>query len=128
MSFTIFVESTFNKAATYVVGDAIVESVGEGIGNRLPPNKSQMGHIFEDRPGHFPDTPSNRKLLEDVSNSNSNYLGIDRHGNQVYSQMQSDGSQIWVYVRDGIIRNGGRNTGGAIRSWEEGIGLLPKAK
>ena len=39
MSFTIFVESTFNKVATYVVGDAIVESVGEVDIPQTKPNQ-----------------------------------------------------------------------------------------
>ena len=47
MSFTIFVESTFNKVATYVVGDAIVESVGEVDIPQTKPN--QVHHYATDK-------------------------------------------------------------------------------
>ena len=63
-------------------------------------------------------------MLENIANNKSNYLGVDLFGNQVYSQMQSNGSQIWVYVRNGVIQNGGMNVGDAIRIWVEGKGLI----
>lgn len=64
---------------------------------------------LEKKTGHIPDTPANRKLLEDVASNNENYMCMDKYGNAWYSQMQSDGSQVWVNTRNGIIQNGGIN-------------------
>ncbi len=55
------------------------------------------------------DTPANRQTLENVANSNKNYLGKDIHGNKWYAKLNSDGSQIWVQVRNGKIDAGGVN-------------------
>jgi outer membrane protein assembly factor BamB len=31
------------------------------------------------------------------------------NGNEVYAYIQSDGTQVWVYTRNGVIQNGGVN-------------------
>lgn len=80
-----------------------------GHRNVLPKNDSQIKHIFREKSGHIPDTPTNRKLLEEVANKKENYIGTDKYGNEWYFQMQSDGSQVWVTTRDGTIQNGGVN-------------------
>lgn len=90
-------------------------------GNVLPSNESQLNHIFGDRPGHLPDTLDNRQLLVDVANDIGNYMGADEHGNQWFVRLESDESQIWVIVRDGIIQNGGRNK--PPRTWDGSTGL-----
>lgn len=36
-------------------------------------------------------------------------LGPDRFGKQWYGQIQSDGTQLWGTVLNGVIRNGGLN-------------------
>ncbi len=77
---------------------------------KLPEKDSQLKHIFRKTDGHLPDTLENRKLLEDVANNEGNYAGTDSlFRNQWYSELLSDGKQIWVKVRDRIIRNGGLN-------------------
>ena len=77
--------------------------------NTLPSNDSQIKHIFREKTGHISDTPDNRKLLENVANKKENYMGTDKYGNEWYSQMQSDGSQVWATTRNGTIQNGGIN-------------------
>ena len=45
--------------------------VHDDCGNRgkIPNNKSQTQHIFRNVPGHIPDTPNNRSLLENTTTS-----------------------------------------------------------
>lgn len=92
--------------------------------NTLPSNDSQIKHIFREKAGHISDTPDNRKLLEDVANKKENYMGTDKYGNEWYSQMQSDGSQIWVTTRNGTIQNGGINN--PPKTWNADTGYSGK--
>lgn len=71
--------------------------------------ESRTAHIFRPAQGHLPDTPANRQWLISVASNPKNLLGNDRYGNLWYSQIQPDGSQIWVQVRNGQIMNGGFN-------------------
>ena len=50
--------------------------------NRLSSKPPQLKHMFADRPGHLPDTPENRALLESVANNPNNYLGTDSMNTQ----------------------------------------------
>ena len=87
-------------------------SGGEGDSatrNKLPPNDSQLKHMFAERKGHIPDTPENRQLLEDVANDPNCYLGTTSPGLRWYARMREDGSQVWVTVYDHTIQNGGIN-------------------
>ncbi len=78
--------------------------------NDITINEDKAGHIFRDSDGHFnSDTPENRDVLEDVSNSSENHLGADKYGNEWYGKTRSDGSQVWTQVRNGKIVNGGVN-------------------
>ena len=74
-------------------------------------SENAAGHIFRDSVGHLvEDSAGNRALLTDTANNAANKLGTDQWGNDWYTQMQSDGSQIWTRVRDGQITNGGVNS------------------
>jgi len=75
----------------------------------IPSDTSQTDHIFGDRPGHVPDTPANRQMLVDTASDQSNFQGTDQWGNDWYAQTQSDGSQVWVSSRNGVIQDGGVN-------------------
>lgn len=94
---------------------------GRGDGNRLPPNGSQLAHIFDDRPGHLPDTPRNRQLLLDLVNDRDNFRGFDVYGNDWYIEIDSQGRQLWGQTRDGIIQEGGRND--TPLDWDDRTGL-----
>jgi hypothetical protein len=75
----------------------------------FPDNPSQLGHIFRNAPGHLTeDTVENRNLiLETVSKIY--YIMTDKFGNELYSRLLADGTEVWVLVRNGIIQNGGVN-------------------
>ncbi|ANO52658.1 RHS repeat-associated core domain-containing protein [Woeseia oceani] len=74
-----------------------------------PPNPAQVQHIFRNAPGHIADTAANRALLQRVASNPGNRVGHDRFGNTIWSRYQSDGSQVWVQTRGGVIQNGGVN-------------------
>lgn len=94
---------------------------GDGLGNSLPHNQSQLKHIFCNRPGHLEDTPKNRQKLVDVANDKDNYLGIDKRGNTWHSKEETNGTQIWTVSRGGIIQDGGINL--TPRIWDDSTGL-----
>lgn len=78
--------------------------------NRLPTQKAQLKHIFTEEEGHLPDTPENRKLLEDLANDRGAISGPDKYGNTWSKKELPNGTQVWTSVRNGIIQNGGLNT------------------
>ncbi len=100
-------------------------AVGEGVGERAAQKVGKVGkvggqienrifernakHIFRDAPGHLPDTPINRDLLNSTLSEGKNFLGRDRFGNDWFARTLSDGRQVWTSSRDGLIRNGGVN-------------------
>ncbi|WP_130300832.1 MULTISPECIES: hypothetical protein [unclassified Duganella] len=66
-------------------------------------------HIFSGKPGHMPDTPDNRRLLEDVANDPQAWVAYDRYGKSWYARIDAQGRQIWVEVRGDRIVSGGIN-------------------
>lgn len=93
----------------------------DGGGFALPQDSSQLNHIFGERKGHLPDTPSNRALLLDVANDRRALLGTDQFGNIWSARTEGDGSQVWTVSRGGTIQNGGRNN--PPRYWDGLTGL-----
>lgn len=96
------------------------------LNNKLPTKDSQLKHIFRKAEGHLPDTPENRKLIEKVANNPDNYVGKDKYGNEWYSEIQPDGSQIWVTVRNGTIQNAGKND--EPKTWDDETGYSKNPK
>ncbi|MVB10497.1 hypothetical protein CAFE_11870 [Caprobacter fermentans] len=94
--------------------------------NSLPKNNSQLKHVFRNKKGHLSDTEANRALLTSVANDKGNYKGTDQNGCRWYSQLQSDGSQVWVRTRNGIIINGGVNR--PPKTWDPNIGYNSPVK
>ncbi|MBS0267302.1 MAG: hypothetical protein JSS02_35585 [Planctomycetes bacterium] len=76
---------------------------------KLPQKPGQLQHIFRNAPGHLPDTPANRALLEGLSNDAGAVLGTDKFGNTWAARLNADGTQTWVQYRCDVIINGGLN-------------------
>jgi len=87
----------------------------------LPKGKSQINHIFDDRAGHLTNTPRNRETLLGVANDPAYYIGKDENGVDWFAKTNSDGSQTWVRVLKGVIRDGGQNE--TPRPWDNITGL-----
>lgn len=70
-------------------------------------NPGQMDHIFRDK--HLlKDTIENRNLLLDTVSSKF-FQYTDEYGNDVFARMLDDGTEVWVEVYNGTLRNGGIN-------------------
>src|SRR4051812_13721972 len=66
-------------------------------------------HIFRQVAGHFDvDTADARELIQ-TTVTEENYVGLQQPGNKVYQRILKTGLQIWVQVRNGTIRDAGRN-------------------
>src|SRR4051812_26226805 len=85
-----------------------LSSEGGGLGPKVefPQNEAQIKHIFRDSPGHLPDTPANRQLLQSVADDARATLGEDKFGNVWSARVNPDGTQTWVQTRNDIISNG----------------------
>ncbi|WP_017299839.1 hypothetical protein [Nodosilinea nodulosa] len=79
-------------------------------------------HIFRQAPGHFSeDTPATRQLIIETALNPLFYQGQDKYKTQWYSQTLDTGSQVWVQVRNGKIRNAGINL--TARPWRLDTGF-----
>lgn len=87
----------------------------------LPNNDSQLKHIFGNRPGHLPDTPANRKMLEDLARDKTKYMGTDKYGNSWNVSLNDNGTQTWVRYQNGVINEGGLNQ--TPKPWDDETGL-----
>src|SRR5262249_14331237 len=75
----------------------------------IPFLETALSHIFRAEDGHFPvDTAEARELIQ-TTVSEDNFVGLRASGDRVYQRILESGAQIWVYVREGTIRNGGIN-------------------
>lgn len=99
------------------------ENIPEELQGRvkLPEGDAQLKHIFGDREGHLPDTPENRKLIEDLANDVDCHIGKDARGNDWNIRLYEDGTQDWVRSMNNTINEGGRNT--TPRQWNPETGL-----
>lgn len=116
-------DGTYIKKSTGYTLPLSEKGMGSATGNqtiKLPKKIAQLKHIFRKKAGHIDDTPENRSLLETVANNKQNYVGTDSYGTQWYSQTQSDGSQVWVRVRNNTIQNGGINN--PPKTWNSSTG------
>jgi hypothetical protein len=87
----------------------------------------KLPHILADRPGHLPDTPTNRQLLLDVASDPRNYFACsDARGSIWCEKILEDGSQVWVQIYNGYIRNAGLNI--KPRKWDPVTGLARNVK
>ena len=94
----------------------------------LPTGDSQIRHIFGKRDGHLPDTEANRKLLTDLANDKTKYVGKDKYGNSWNVETLPDGQQNWVRYQNGKINEGGRNNSPKKWNSETGLNNNPKRR
>ena len=92
--------------------DDVLAKLDEALGIStvgFPTQSSQLSHIFRDAPGHLAkDTLANRNLIMDTI-SRGNFIMTDKYGNQIFARMLDNGTEVWAYVRNGVIWDAGLN-------------------
>ncbi len=83
-----------------------MEGVGEA--EEISFFEQNLKHIFEAREGHIIDTPGNRALLQATFRREFS-VGTNEWGVETFQRMLPDGTQAWINVLNGQIRNGGVN-------------------
>jgi hypothetical protein len=66
-------------------------------------------HIFSGRAGKLTDSQVNRALITDLTNSRKNLLGVDRWGKSWFARSLDDGTQLYGYTQDGVVKGAGIN-------------------
>src|SRR5436190_1751152 len=75
----------------------------------VPLDEKALPHIFRAAPGHYAvETAEARELVQTIV-IEKYFVGISADGNRVYARLLETGAQIWAYVRNGTIRDGGCN-------------------
>src|SRR3954470_17897729 len=86
--------------------EQMISAAEQGL---VPFLEKALPHIFRAKPGHFPvDTAAARELIQ-TTVTEANLVGIRADGDRVYARLLDTGAQIWAFVYNGAIRNGGRN-------------------
>jgi hypothetical protein len=99
------------KAANEAVKEgeaAAAETVGAEAANLIPEG-NLANHIFSGKAGKLIDTPTNRELIREVSNNPANLVGVDKYGKSWYSQILPNGTQIYSYTQNGVVKGAGIN-------------------
>ncbi|HYV44190.1 MAG TPA: hypothetical protein VFA20_04980 [Myxococcaceae bacterium] len=82
----------------------------EAAERRLVPFLEQaLPHIFKPDPGHFAEDTAEARELIQTTVTDAYFVGKSEVGNLVYARLLETGKQIWVFVRNGTIRDAGCN-------------------
>jgi RHS repeat-associated protein len=86
-----------------------------GVKSTIPEGKL-ANHIFSKSPGKLADTPANRKLIFNLANDKTKFIGKDKFGKLWYAKTLDDGSEVYAYVQGGIIKGAGINSSSEVLS------------
>jgi RHS repeat-associated protein len=75
------------------------------VTNLIPEGKL-ANHLFNGI-GKLSDTPANRALITEISNGKAS--GVDVYGKSWFAKTMSDGTQIYTYTQNGVIKGAGIN-------------------
>lgn len=94
---------------TQVEQDRLAQMISAAQRGLVPFLEGALPHIFRQQLGHFPlDTAEARELIQTTA-MEANFVGLRSPAVRVYQQVLETGTQIWVYVYEGTIRDAGRN-------------------
>jgi len=110
------------KAAKNAIQSRKIKNAREAVdASKIKIKDNRAKKIFGERDGHLPDTPQNRRLLQDIANDPETTLGPDKHGNIWSAKILDDGTQVWTQTRNGEIINGGLNKTPRVYNPETGL-------
>lgn len=126
---TSLIPQSTNEAMGYVFGGKVLKVVGkptvQGVNwlyrqgkiyhylKRFN-DKANVGHIFSRmngriKDGHLPDTQVNRRLIIETILDKNNLAEVSEWGVKVYARQLRDGTEVWAYVQNDVIKSGGIN-------------------
>ena len=86
----------------------IVGSRTKRIVNVIPKGKL-ANHIFSGKSGKFIDNAASRRLITDLTNNRKYLQGVDRYGKSWFARTMDDGTQIYGYTQNGVVKGAGIN-------------------
>jgi hypothetical protein len=89
--------------------DKIAENINVVTKNVIPEG-NLANHIFSGKAGKLADTTTNRNLITELTNNKNNFLGVDKYGKSWYSKTLDDGTQLYGYTQNGIVKGAGVNS------------------
>ncbi|MES2731613.1 MAG: hypothetical protein V4714_07690 [Bacteroidota bacterium] len=66
-------------------------------------------HIFSGKLNKFVDNPANRALISDLTNNSGNLLGTSKYGVSWYARTIENGTQIYGYTQNSLVKGAGIN-------------------
>lgn len=90
--------------------DKLEQMISAAERGLVPFLEGALPHIFKVEPGHFPQETAEARELLQTTVVEANYVGVRTRGFLVYQRLLDTGAQIWVYVFNGTIRDGGVNS------------------
>lgn len=91
-----------------VLSKTEAHSVFGGMMNLLPEG-SLANHVFSGKTGKFLDNFANRELITNLANNSDFLKGVDQYGKSWYAMTLKNGTQIYAYTHNGIIKGAGFN-------------------
>ncbi|MBZ5858553.1 RHS repeat-associated core domain-containing protein [Flavihumibacter profundi] len=105
----VLVFMSFGAAEEYLISSHVSQietrSIAEVAANIIPEGKF-ANHLFKGV-GKLSDTPANRALISEISNGKA--LCIDEYGKSWFARTMPDGTQIYTYTQNGVIKGAGIN-------------------
>lgn len=96
---------------------------------QLPTGRPQLMHLFREAPGHLPFSEDNVARIKSLIADSSCMVGTDTlNGNQWYSRVEPDGTQLWAKVHSGVVSNCGINENPRLWDPETGFDANPKLR
>lgn len=95
-----------SKVVTQTAGkvDGVLNAA-KGVRNVIPEGKL-ANHLFKGA-NKLADTPANRALIQKISNGKP--LGVDQYGKSWFAKILDNGTQIYTYTRNGVVKGAGTN-------------------
>ncbi len=82
-----------------------LKGAAKGVMNLIPEGKL-ANHLFKGA-NKLVDNPTNRNLISEISNGKA--LGIDAYGKSWFARTMGDGTQIYTYTQNGVVKGAGIN-------------------